>query len=152
VLLDLMPPPIMAAFGWIYRNDPRAASMFAAWGSSIVSGFLVGPAKVETSAFTDPRTGVTEELPNVVKIEKCRFLKESGNCVGMCTNLCKVPSQTLFRDKVGLPMSMEPNFEDGSCKMVWGKEPLPLDRDEAMKEPCKSTACPVFVETGENCL
>lgn len=37
-----------------------------------------------------------EELPTVVKIKKCRFLSESGDCVGMCTNLCKVPAQRFF--------------------------------------------------------
>lgn len=43
VLRDLMPKPLMIFFGAIFRADPRASSMFAAWGSSIVSGFLVGP-------------------------------------------------------------------------------------------------------------
>ncbi|RZS02503.1 hypothetical protein BHM03_00032564 [Ensete ventricosum] len=61
--------------------------------------------------------GKTEK--NVVYIPKCRpceilllpcrFL-ESTNCVGMCTNLCKVPSQQFIQDSLGMPVYMAPSM------------------------------------------
>ena len=96
-------------------------------------------------------SGLSIESPNVVKITKCRFLAESGNCVGMCTNLCKVPAQRFFNEDVGFAMTMEPNFEDGSCKMIWGQAPPPLQEDKAMQEPCKTHLCTVYREIGASC-
>ncbi|XP_019704779.2 beta-carotene isomerase D27, chloroplastic [Elaeis guineensis] len=59
---------------------------------------------------------------NVVCIPKCRFL-ESTNCVGMCTNLCKIPTQRFIKDSLGMPINMVPNFEDMSCEMIFGQHP-----------------------------
>lgn len=50
-----------------------------------------------------------------VQIERCRYLAES-NCVGMCVNLCQQPVQTFFTEQLGMPLTMEPNFEDYSCR------------------------------------
>jgi hypothetical protein len=38
----------------------------------------------------------------------CRFLEET-NCVGMCTNLCKIPSQTFIKHSLGMPVDMVPS-------------------------------------------
>ena len=54
-------------------------------------------------------------------------------------------------EDVGFPMSMEPNFEDGSCKMVWGKAPAPLDQDPALREPCRFAACRMYNTSGDPC-
>jgi len=192
VLQSLVPGPLRVAFRWIHGVDARAASIFAAWGSSIASGFLVGPrcsphSKVRlgrarclrplakqaihsgrhpcASHSQAPRHAPPSRVeegevetregpvaaPVVVKIEECRFLAESGNCVGMCVNLCKVPAQRFFTEDVGFPMSMEPNFEDGSCKMVWGKAPAPLDQDPALREPCRFAACRMYNTSGDPC-
>lgn len=35
-----------------------------------------------------------------MKIQKCRYLESSG-CVGMCTNMCKLPTQRFFTDTFG---------------------------------------------------
>jgi hypothetical protein len=45
----------------------------------------------------------------------------------------------LFPDR--MPLSMEPNFEDLSCQMIFGKKPPPIEQDEAMRQPCFAT-CP----------
>lgn len=180
VLRGLVPAPLGAFFGWIYQRDPLGASIFAAWGSSIASGFLVGPSRVEGSGPTvaarrgraafaaamaspadvlsdaeareefgpgaspSPCVVALRDPPTSVKIERCRFLADSGGCVGMCLHLCKVPAQRYFSD-IGLPLSMEPNFKDGSCAMVWGKSP-PSDRalDPAFAEPCSTRECGVW--------
>ncbi|CAL5432887.1 unnamed protein product [Camellia sinensis] len=72
---------------------------------------------------------------NVVHIQKCRFLEET-NCVGMCINLCKMPSQTFIKDSLGMPVNMVPNFDDMSCEMIFGQDPPATTEDPAFKQPC----------------
>jgi hypothetical protein len=38
----------------------------------------------------------------------CRYLENSG-CVGMCVNMCKIPTQSFFTDEFGLPLTMNPS-------------------------------------------
>ncbi|XP_065048655.1 beta-carotene isomerase D27, chloroplastic-like [Musa acuminata AAA Group] len=104
---------------------------FAAF-TTIVFPWLIGRCEVRKSEIK----GKSEK--NVVYIPKCRFL-ESTNCVGMCTNLCKIPSQKFIQDSFGMPVYMVPNFEDMSCEMIFGQQP-PLD-DPALKQPCYHKSC-----------
>uniref|UniRef100_A0A6N2KM60 Beta-carotene isomerase D27-like C-terminal domain-containing protein n=1 Tax=Salix viminalis TaxID=40686 RepID=A0A6N2KM60_SALVM len=91
--------------------------------------WLVGPCEVRESDFN----GRKEK--NVVHIKKCRFLEET-DCVGMCTNLCKVPSQTFIKHSFGIPVNMVPDFDDMSCEMIYGQEPPKITEDPAFKQPC----------------
>ncbi|XP_021764258.1 beta-carotene isomerase D27, chloroplastic-like [Chenopodium quinoa] len=91
--------------------------------------WLVGPSELKESEYK----GTTEK--NVVHVKKCRFL-ESSNCVGMCTNLCKFPTQTFIKDSLGMPINMVPNFEDMSCDMIFGEEPPAQDKDPVTKQSC----------------
>ncbi|KAG5250542.1 beta-carotene isomerase [Salix suchowensis] len=91
--------------------------------------WLVGPCEVRESDFN----GRKEK--NVVHIKKCRFL-EATDCVGMCTNLCKVPSQTFIKHSFGIPVDMVPDFDDMSCEMIYGQEPPKITEDPAFKQPC----------------
>ena len=43
-----------------------------------------------------------------IKPTPCRFLEET-NCAGMCTNLCKIPSQTFITHSLGMPVDMVPS-------------------------------------------
>ncbi|AQK41915.1 Beta-carotene isomerase D27 chloroplastic [Zea mays] len=70
-----------------------------------------------------------------VFVEKCKYLEES-KCLGICINTCKLPTQTFFKDHMGVDLYMEPNFEDYSCQFNFGVPPPPLDTDKALKEPC----------------
>ncbi|KAG5055329.1 hypothetical protein JHK85_007839 [Glycine max] len=63
------------------------------------------------------------------------FLEET-NCVGMCINLCKMPSQSFIKDTLGMPVNMVPNFDDMSCEMIFGQEPPASTDDPALKQPC----------------
>jgi hypothetical protein len=38
----------------------------------------------------------------------CRVLEQT-NCVGICINLCKMPSQTFIKDSFGMPLNMVPS-------------------------------------------
>lgn len=49
--------------------------------------------------------------------------------------------QTFFTEQLGMPLLMEPNFEDYSCKMTFGKRPPPTAEDEASQQPCLA-GCP----------
>ncbi|KAF5462406.1 hypothetical protein F2P56_018411 [Juglans regia] len=71
----------------------------------------------------------------MVFVERCKYLEES-KCVGICINTCKLPTQAFFKDYMGVPLLMEPNFIDYSCQFRFGVlPPLPED-DISLKEPC----------------
>ncbi|GAB2274228.1 hypothetical protein Dimus_008995 [Dionaea muscipula] len=75
-----------------------------------------------------------------VHIKKCRYLENSG-CVGMCVNMCKFPTQDFFTNEFGLPLTMNPNFEDMSCEMVYGQVPPAFEEDPVSKQPCFAEIC-----------
>lgn len=77
----------------------------------------------------------TGEEKQGIKIEKCRFLEQSG-CKGLCVNMCKIPTQRFFTEELGLPLRMTPDFEDMSCQMSFGLHPLPLEEDPAIQGDC----------------
>ncbi|KAK9281248.1 hypothetical protein L1049_004144 [Liquidambar formosana] len=66
--------------------------------------------------------GILCRLHNLVfsLASRTLFLQES-NCVGMCSNLCMIPSQTFIKDSLGMPLNMVPNFDDMSCEMISSK-------------------------------
>jgi len=75
-----------------------------------------------------------------VQIKKCRYLEQSG-CVGMCINMCKMPTEDFFTNQFGLPLTMNPNFEDLSCEMIFGQKAPPLEQDEVYNQPCFAHEC-----------
>eukprot|EP00258_Populus_trichocarpa_P033193 XP_024449212.1 beta-carotene isomerase D27, chloroplastic-like isoform X2 [Populus trichocarpa] len=55
---------------------------------------------------------------------------------------CDLVLQTFFKDYMGIPLLMEPNFNDYSCQFKFGVlPPLPED-DGTLKEPCLEV-CPI---------
>ncbi|KAB5573395.1 hypothetical protein DKX38_000589 [Salix brachista] len=83
-----------------------------------------------------------EKQKSGVHIKKCRYLENSG-CVGMCVNMCKIPTQDFFTNEFGLPLTMIPNFEDMSCEMVYGQVPPPFEEDPVAKQPCLADICTI---------
>lgn len=54
-----------------------------------------------------------------------RYLENSG-CVGMCVNMCKIPTQDFFTNEFGLPLTMMPSMSPHSraaqiviCHSFW---------------------------------
>ncbi|CAI5510545.1 unnamed protein product, partial [Closterium sp. Naga37s-1] len=76
-----------------------------------------------------------------VKIEKCKFLDES-KCAGSCIHTCKMPTQAFMFQDMGVPLLMEPNFEDFSCEFKFGVRAPPRDTDPVLLTPCLAT-CPI---------
>ncbi|KAM0936620.1 putative beta-carotene isomerase [Dioscorea sansibarensis] len=70
--------------------------------TTVFFSWLIGHCQVKESEFE----GRKEH--NVVHITKCRFL-EGTKCVGMCTNLCKIPSQKFIYESLGMPVNMVPS-------------------------------------------
>lgn len=75
-----------------------------------------------------------------VHIKRCRYLAESG-CTAMCVNLCKAPTQSFFTEQLGMPLTMNPNFEDYSCEMIFGQVPPLLSEDAVSRQSCLA-GCP----------
>ncbi|KAF5937425.1 hypothetical protein HYC85_024931 [Camellia sinensis] len=109
-------------------NSKFAREYFAVF-TTVFFTWLVGANEVRVSELNGRRER------NVVHIKKCRFLEET-NCVGMCINLCKMPSQTFIKDSLGMPVNMVPNFDDMSCEMIFGQDPPATTEDPAFKQPC----------------
>lgn len=138
VLQSLVPAPVL----WLIRTifaPTRLVCVLNAWFAAQMFEWLVGPCEV-TEAEVEGLDGVMRSQPSAVHIEKCRYLKDS-QCVGLCVNLCKLPTQSFFTEKFGIPLTMTPDFEDLSCTMVFGQTPPEAIADEATDQPCLSE-CP----------
>ncbi|KAK7393486.1 hypothetical protein VNO78_22043 [Psophocarpus tetragonolobus] len=120
-----------------------ARKLFAVF-TTLFFAWLVGPSEVRESE-VDGR-----KERNVVHIKKCRFLEET-NCVGMCINLCKLPSQSFIKDSLGMSVNMVPNFDDMSCEMIFGQNPPESTNDPALKQPCFKL-CKAKKSHRTNCL
>jgi len=92
----------------------------------IYFAWLVGPSKRNVPEDTGGEG---------VLIEKCRFLDEA-KCKGLCVNMCQQPVQNLFTNTLDLPLRMTPNYEDKSCQMTFGVNPLPREDDPALVKGC----------------
>ncbi|XP_057852050.1 beta-carotene isomerase D27, chloroplastic [Cryptomeria japonica] len=135
VLLSMLPPGAPQTFRKLFPPTQWSAEFNAALTVPFFQ-WLVGPSEVIEVEVN----GVKQR--SGVHIKKCRYLENSG-CVGMCVNMCKLPTQDFFTNEFGLPLTMTPNFEDMSCEMVYGQPPPPHDEDPAFKQPCYAALCSV---------
>jgi hypothetical protein len=115
-----LPPAFAAMFS---RPIPRAAAWLNAVVTVGTTRWLMGPMKM------------AEDGSMTVEIERCRYLESSG-CVGTCLNSCKLATESFFESSMGLPLYIEPNFEDYSCKFAFGAEPPPAIEQACLFESC----------------
>ncbi|KAF7828094.1 beta-carotene isomerase D27, chloroplastic [Senna tora] len=135
VLLSMLPPGAPAQFRKLFPPTKWAAEFNAALTVPFFH-WLVGPSEVVEVEVN----GVKQK--SGVHIKKCRYLENSG-CVGMCVNMCKIPTQDFFTNEFGLPLTMIPNFDDMSCEMVYGQVPPPIEEDPVSKQACYTEICSV---------
>ena len=64
----------------------------------------------------------TLNTTTTVHVERCRFLEESG-CISVCVNACQIPTQNFFAQDMGLPLTMEPDYETFACDFRFGEMP-----------------------------
>jgi len=103
---------------------------YAPWMTTIVTpiffGFLVGPSR--------PNRRKDGERGGLV-VEKCKFLQESG-CKGLCLHQCKLPAQQVFSEKLGLELTVSPNFATQECQWSFGEKPLLPQDDPYFPQGC----------------
>lgn len=136
ILDSLLPPQSPERFKQWFPLNKRNAEINA-WITTLGFKWLVGPSEVQEAEVVF--NGEKQVWKSGVKIKKCRYLENSG-CVGMCTNMCKLPTQKFFLEKFGLPLTMNPDFETLECEMIFGQEPPPVEQDPVYNQPCFS-AC-----------
>jgi hypothetical protein len=139
VLKSLVPAPVLGIIRTLFSPTQLVCELNA-WFATILFEWLVGPCEVRTVEVMGS-DGQPREQRSSVYIEKCRYLEQSG-CVGMCVNMCKLPTQSFFTQDFGIPLTMTPNFEDLSCEMVFGQLPPPLETEDCYHQPCLTTQCP----------
>jgi Beta-carotene isomerase D27-like, C-terminal len=148
VLQSLVPAPVLWAIRTFFAPT-RLVCVLNAWFAARMFEWLVGPCEA-TIAEINLADGTVRSQPSAVKIEKCRYLAASG-CVGMCVNMCKVPTQDFFTQKFGIPLMMTPNFTDLSCEMVFGQMPLSPSTDPDYMQSCLALQCPTATLTKVPC-
>ncbi|KAJ7547478.1 hypothetical protein O6H91_08G087800 [Diphasiastrum complanatum] len=101
VLLSMLPPGAPKTFQKLFPPTRSSAEINAAITVPFFQ-WLVGPCEqVEVEV-----NGLKQK--SGVHISKCRYLENSG-CVGMCVNMCKIPTQDFFTNEFGLPLTMTPS-------------------------------------------
>jgi hypothetical protein len=148
VLQSLVPAPALWLIRTLVVPTPLVCELNA-WFATRLFEWLVGHCEVRTVEVTDARGRVRQQRSGV-HIQKCRYLEQSG-CVGMCINMCKLPTQRFFTEEFGIPLTMTPNFEDLSCEMVFGQVPPPLANEAASRQPCLGDLCPTAAATHAPC-
>ncbi|MEO0538467.1 MAG: DUF4033 domain-containing protein [Cyanobacteria bacterium P01_A01_bin.123] len=148
VLKSLVPAPVL----WLIRtlfSPTQLVCELNAWFATVLFEWLVGPCEVTDVEVTDAEGTVTVQKSGV-HIKKCRYLEQS-HCVGLCINMCKLPTQNFFTQDFGIPLTMTPNFEDYSCEMVFGQTPPPLETEAIYHQPCLIDDCTTATATAVPC-
>lgn len=148
VLRSLIPAPVLWGIRTFF-SPTRLVCELNAWFATQLFEWLVGPcAVVETEI--KQSSGQETKQRSGVHIEKCRYLEQSG-CVGMCINMCKLPTQEFFTQEFGIPVTLTPNFEDLSCDMVFGQVPPPLASEAAYEQACLLEKCETAHASRDRC-
>lgn len=140
ILQSLVPTFVLKLIRTLFSPTQLVCELNA-WFTTVLFEWLVGPcAVIEAQVFCE--NGEIRTQKSGVKIKKCRYLESSG-CVGMCINMCKLPTQAFFTKDFGIPLTMTPNFEDFSCEMVFGQTPPPLETEAIYTQPCLPQHCTI---------
>ncbi|CAN4093233.1 unnamed protein product [Withania somnifera] len=132
ILTSLFPPLLLELYRMLIApiDSGKLAALMVARVTALSCQWLMGPCAVNSVHLPNGSS-----LMSGVFVEKCKYLEES-KCVGVCINTCKLPTQTFFKDHMGVPLLMEPNFTDYSCQFKFGILPPRPEVDDALKEPC----------------
>lgn len=133
VLSSLVPSVVSTLIRRLF-SPTRWVCESNAWFATLLFEWLVGPCEVREVEVVGLDQQVRVQRSGV-HLKKCRYLEQSG-CVGMCINMCKLPTQNFLTYKMGIPLTLTPNFEDMSCEMVFGQIPPPFEEEAAYQQPC----------------
>lgn len=110
---------------------PAFSSRMNAWATYVAGTWLMGECEINNVEVDGGKMGIDQGL----LVKRCRFLEESG-CASVCVNSCKIPTQQFFIEDMGLPLTMEPNYETFECQFSFGKTPTVDTEMVAMATPC----------------
>jgi Beta-carotene isomerase D27-like, C-terminal len=119
---------------WFSGPFPAFSCRMNAWATYVAGTWLMGECHVND--VVSPRIMPSQGL----HVQRCRFLESSG-CASICVNACKIPTQTFFRDEMGIDLLMEPNYETYECQFSFGMSPTAETELAALQTPCLA-ACP----------
>jgi hypothetical protein len=139
VLDSFIPAPILASIRFFFSPTQTICELNA-WFATKLFQWLVGPCDLAETEI-QLKDGTSRIQNSAVQIRKCRYLEETV-CVGLCVNICKAPTQKFFTEKFGIPVTMTPNFEDLSCKMIFGEFPPSPENDPAYQQVCMHSKNP----------
>ena len=131
VLVSLFPKFILDRYpSWFAEPFPVFSAKMCAWATVVGGTWLMG--ECEVNDVPEMENGGKNQG---VLVQMCRFLEES-QCASTCVNSCKIPTQNFFRQNLGLPLTMTPDYETGECQFAFGKLPTEEEEREAREVPC----------------
>ncbi|KAG7025594.1 Beta-carotene isomerase D27, chloroplastic, partial [Cucurbita argyrosperma subsp. argyrosperma] len=132
ILIALFPPLLLELYRMLVSPiaGGKVAAIMVARVTAFTCQWLMGTCTVNSIELPDGSS-----CQSGVFVEKCKYLEES-KCIGICLNTCKFPTQSFFKNQMGIPLLMEPNFNDYSCQFKFGVLPPLPEEDSILKEPC----------------
>mmetsp|Transcript_28540 Transcript_28540/g.43688 ORF Transcript_28540/g.43688 Transcript_28540/m.43688 type:complete len:219 (+) Transcript_28540:43-699(+) len=145
VLCSLFPDLILNNFGWMFAKPfPEFSRKMNAWATFYAGVWLMGEVEINDCEIDGEGNNEDGEVTigknQGLLVKRCRFLEESG-CASVCVNSCKIPTQNFFRENMGLPLTMEPDYETGECQFSFGLTPSLEQELAAINTPCLAR-CP----------
>ncbi|KAF6146190.1 hypothetical protein GIB67_005838 [Kingdonia uniflora] len=130
ILKSFFPPYLLDLYKMLVAplGGGKVAAVMVARVTVLTCQWLMGPSTISSIDIEDGSS-----LRSGVLVERCKYLEES-KCVGICINTCKIPTQTFFKDYMGVPLLMEPNYSYYSCQFKFGV--VPPTEDKTLIEPC----------------
>jgi hypothetical protein len=139
VLRELFPSWMPGSYAVLFSKPfPAFSSRMNAWATKVAGTWLMGECEINDVVVDGGEVGEGQGL----LVKRCRFLEESG-CASICVNSCKIPTQNFFAQDMGLPLTMEPNYETFECQFSFGRTPDSSTELDAKSTPCLSR-CPTF--------
>ena len=74
--------------------------------------------------------------------DEANVQSECAKCSHKCFPM-QIPTEDFFTNQFGLPLTMNPNFEDLSCEMIFGQRAPPLEQEEIYNQPCFAHECKI---------
>lgn len=136
VLQSLFPSWLPGAYAKLFAEPfPNWSARMNAWATKVAGTWLMG--ECEINHVIIPTSDGQEMVGHHqgLKVHRCRFLEEAG-CASVCVNSCKIPTQTFFREHMGLALTMEPNYETFECQFSFGRLPTEEEELQARDVPC----------------
>jgi hypothetical protein len=147
VLQHLFPSWLPGQYALLFsRPFPAFAARMNARATATAGVWLMGECHVNDVPLSFDQRGEPRTMgkDQGVLVTRCRFLEESG-CASVCVHSCKIPTQNFFAQRMGLPLTMEPDYATGSCQFSFGRWQDPVTTEAAaLSTPCL-TRCPTAV-------